>query len=130
MKRLKSYIFDYHYLGKTTKNGELEHLWEEAALNQSIKLWIASFKGDAIRSPARGGYVNQWLMKHISEDDKDQVAMTIRDGLFQDFEPHLEVEVLEVTPNLEGRYWEIYMEVYSPTLKVKTSVSERIKAGL
>lgn len=130
MKRLKSYIFDYHYLGYTNPRGELQHLWEEEALNQSIKLWIASFKGDAIRKPARGGHVNKLFMQPMKADDEDKVTMAIRDGLFQDFEPHLEIVVLDVTPNLEDRYWELYMEVYSPTLKVKTSVNERIKAGL
>lgn len=130
MKRVKPLIFDYDYLGSTTTNGELKHIWEKEALTQSIKLWIASFKGDSIRNPRRGGYVTQWLMKPMGEVDEDVVEMSIRDGLFQDFKPYLEVLNLSVTPNRENRQWEIYMEVYSPTLKLKTQVSERIKAGL
>ena len=130
MKRLKSYIFDYHYLGYTNTRGELQHLWEEDALNQSIKLWIASFKGDVIRNPGRGGYINKLFMQPMKITDKDRVIMVIKNGLFQDFEPHLEIIALDVIPNLQNNYWELYMEVYSPSLRVKTSVSERIKAGL
>lgn len=130
MKRTKPYIFDYDYLGRVDNNGELRTLWGEEALKQSIKLWIASFKGDVIRQPTKGGYVSRWLMKPMATADVDEIEMVIRNGIYSDFSPYLQIRDLRITPNYEQRYWEIYLAVYSPDLKVNTTVSERIKAGL
>ena len=130
MKKTKPLIFDYSYLGLKNERGEIKQLWEEEALTQSIKLWIASFRTDAMRNPQRGGYVTRWLMTPMNQVDEEEIVMSIRDGIYQDFSPYLEVRDLRATPNFERRYWEIYMEVYSPTLKVKAQVSEKIKAGL
>ncbi len=130
MKRTKPYVFDYDYLGRIERNGSIRTLWGEEALKQSIKLWIASFKGDLIRQPNKGGYVSRWLMKPMGEADVDEIDMVIRNGIYSDFKPYLQVRNLQITPNYEQRYWKIYLEVYSPELKVSTTVSERVKAGL
>jgi hypothetical protein len=130
MKRLKKYVFDYDYLGLTNSQGEIRTLWQEEALSQSIKLWIASFKGDAIRNPRRGGYVTRWLMKPMNTVDVDEIDMVIRNGIYEDFNPYLQILNLEIKPNYSQRYWEISLTVYSPDLKVSTEVTEKIKAGI
>lgn len=128
LKRFQTNIFDYDYQGLKDKNGAITQLWGEPALNQSIKLWLVSFQGDIVRAPKRSGYITNWLMKPMNDDNIDRVKMAIKDGIYQDFEPALIIDVLEVTPNYEERYWHIYLEVYSNALKTKAVVDEKIKA--
>ena len=124
------YIYDHDYTGRIKPNGEINQVWGKEALTQSIKMWIASYEGDVVRSPMRGGYITQWLMKPMQQVDEDDIIMSIRDGFEQDFTPYLQIRRVEVNPNYEQRYWEIYMEVYSADLKVATVVDEKIKAKL
>lgn len=128
MSDTQIYIYDHDYTGRINSNGEINQLWGERALQQSIKMWIASYEGDVIRNPIRGGYVTQWFLKPMQQVDDDDVIMSIRDGFEQDFTPYLELKRIEVRPNYEERYWEIYMEVYSSDLKVATVVDEKIRA--
>lgn len=128
MKKFKPYIFDISYFGQKDADGGLRHLWDEDALSQSIKLWVASYEGECVRAPGKGGYIMPYLMKPMKQSDVDVIKMSIKDGFYQDFTPYLELNLLKVEPNYEQRYWRIYMEVYSPDLKLKTIVDERIKA--
>jgi hypothetical protein len=128
MKRLKKYVYDVDYRGRMNDNGGLRYLWGEDALNQAIKLWIASFQGEIVRQPGRGGYITYWILQPMNDDNAERVQMSIQDGFYQDFTPYLEIQTLKVAPNYEQRYWHIYMEVYSNTLKLSTTVDEKIKA--
>lgn len=128
MKRLKKYVYDIDYQGLRDDKGGLKHVWNEEALNQSIKLWIASFKGDVVRQFNRGGYITYWILKPMTQDIAERIKMSIQDGFYQDFTPYLEIQTLKVEPNFAQRYWYIYMEVYSNALKLLTTVEEKIKA--
>ena len=130
LKRFQTNIFDHDYKGSIDANGAITQLWGEAALNQSIKLWIASFTGDIVRDSRRGGYITYWLMKPMNTDSIDRVKMAIKDGIYQDFEPTLVIDLLQVEADFENRQWHIYIEVYSPTLKVRAVVDEKIKARI
>lgn len=128
MKQFEPHIFDYDYRGTVDVKGNLKQLWGKDALDQSLKMWIASMKGESIRNPNRGGFLLAWLLKPITETTVEDIKMTIRDGIYQDFRPYLRIIDLVVEPNYEKRYWYIELKVYSPDLKVQTTVSERVKA--
>ena len=121
-------LYDHDLKGGINDNGEINQIWEKDALNNAIKLWIASFKGEMIRRPNRGGYITRWLLKPMQSTDIDQIKMALRDGLEQDFVPYLEILDLSIIPDYENRQWKFYMEVYAPDLKIKTIISERIKS--
>ena len=120
-------IYDHHYEGGIDKNGIIKQVWDSEALNNSIKMWLASFSGEIIRNPSKGGYVMSWLLKPMSQVNKENLEMAIRDGFYQDFTPYLEILNLNVEPNYEYRYWHIQLEAYSPNLKLRVNVSEKIK---
>lgn len=122
------YVFDTDYSGYVKPNGQINEYWGESALNQSIKLWLASYKGDVVRDPRRGGYLTGMLAKPMNIVWADSIKMAIRDGIEQDFEPQLEVRLIQVEPNYEKKYWRIYLEVYAPSLKISTTVDEKIKS--
>lgn len=128
IKRFQTNIFDHHYQGLIDANGAIVQLWGEAALNQSIKLWLASFQGEIVRDPRRGGYISYWFMKPMATDNIDKIKMALKDGIYQDFEPALVIDLLQVEADFENRQWHIYIEVYSPSLKVRAIVDEKIKA--
>jgi len=121
-------IYDLDLSGGVDSQGQIKQLWGEDALNNAIKMWIASFKGEILRAPGRAGYITQWLVRPMTESNIDDIEMAIRDGINQDFFPVLSILNITITPNYAGRYWEIYIEVYSEILKIRTVVSEKIKA--
>lgn len=129
-KIIKPQLFDYDYQGNLDNKGRIVELLDKEALGQSIKLWIASLQGDTVRDSKRGGYITSWLMKPMQSVSINAFTMSIRDGIYQDFTPHLVIKVLEVKPNYEGRYWNIYMEVYSPDFKTNAVIDERMRAQL
>lgn len=128
IKRFQTNIFDHDYQGTVDEKGVVTQLWGEEALKQSIKLWIASFQGDIVREPNRSGYITRWFMKPMNEDNIDRIKLAIKDGIYQDFEPQLIIDLLQIEPLYEDRQWHIYMEVYSPSLKTKAIIDEKIKA--
>lgn len=121
-------IFDYDISGRIGLSGEIVQVWERDALINSLKMWIISRKGGIVREPGRGGYVFDWLLKPMHEVNAEDVEMSIRDGIDQDYTPYLKILNLKVTPNGAGRYWRIYMEVYSPELNMQATLDEKIKA--
>jgi len=121
-------IYDVDFQGRITADGALTEFWEADALNAALKLWIASSAGDIVRFPDRGDYLSQFLLKPMSEIDVSLLTKAIQDGIEQDFEPNLRIEALTVTPDYENRTWKFYMEVYAPSLKLRTIVDEQIKA--
>ena len=128
LKKIEKYVYDHDYLGTIQEDGAIKQVWGEEALNQSLKHWLASFKADLVRSPNRGGYLTPLLAKPMNTLSSDSLKMAIRDGLYQDYQPFLAIEKLEVEPNYEGKYWYIYLEVYSVDLKTHVVVEEKIKA--
>lgn len=120
-------IFDYDISGRVGISGDILQVWEKDALINSLKMWIISRRGDVVREPQRGGYVFDWLLKPMNSVNAEEVEMSIRDGIDQDFTPFLRILNLSVTPINEKRQWRIYMEVYSPDLQLKATLDERIK---
>jgi len=120
-------VYDHSYSGGIDSSGNIEQLWGEDALNNSLKMWLASFTGEILRQPQRGGYLMYWLLKPMSEKNIKNIKMTLQDGFNQDFSPYLEVYNLNVEPLYDERCWHIQMEVYSHTYKVRTIIDEKIK---
>ena len=121
-------IFDVDLDGSIELDGSLKYLWEEDALVQSIKLWIASRKGDILRKPNSGGTVFPFLTKPLTEDSIDYLKMAIRDGISEDFVPELLITNLQVKPSSQNpQVVEIYMSVYCPALDTQASVDAKIR---
>ena len=120
-------IYDTDINGGTDSNGQILQAWGSDALSNAILMWLISFKGDVIHDPSRGGYFTQWLFKPMIAKNIDKMKMAIRDGLEQDFIPKLQLKALDIVPNYTKRYWGVYMEVFSPALKLNATVDAKIK---
>jgi len=117
-------IVDYPLYGITDKTSEV---YELEALINSLKLWVASYRGDFIGGITRGGYVTEVLSSPMSTVEAELVYVAIQEGLDKDFTPRLEIINLDVSPNYEKRLWDIYLEAYSPELNIKVQVNQSIK---
>lgn len=107
--------------------GKLVILEGKDAVENALRQWLVSFRGEQIRRPNKGGYVTQWLLKPVNERTRVAIERAIRDGLYEDFTPEIVVDVLEVTPNYEHQFWEIHLEGYSPEARVPINLHEQIR---
>ena len=121
-------IYDHLLEGGINNNDEINQVWGKEALDNAIKMWLASMEGEIIRQPNRGGYLRPLLTKPMHEINQDELEMTIRDGFDQDMNPYLQILDLQVTPDYSNQTWQLYMRVYSNDYKILTEVSEDIKA--
>lgn len=123
-------VYDTALDGSVDDQGEIKQVWGQSALVNSLKMWIASYNGDVIGDPSRGGYVTRLLMKPMRTVKVDEILHAVRDGLEQDFEPKLRIRSLSLVPDLENRAWRFYLEVYSADLNEIAVVDEQIKGQL
>lgn len=123
----KVFFKDYSIDAELTSTGALKILEGKQAIENALKLWISSFKGEIIRDPSKGGYITRWLMKPISESTRMSIKRAILDGFTDEFYPVLIPSVIEVIPNYEREYWEIHIEAYSPTFRETINVIENIR---
>ena len=121
-------FYDFDYRGGVDATGAMRQVWNEGALNNAIKMWLASYTGEIIRRPQSGGYVTSALTTPMGQVDSGDLEEDIRAGLSADFRPLLRVQQLTVTPDYENRVWSIYLSVYSPDTGIYTQVSERIRS--
>lgn len=120
-------IIDYDIQGKTDSNGLIYQYSGADAIKNSIKLWLTSFEGDALRSFGRGGYITKFLYKKMSDKNRENIYNAIVDGFNQDYVPEAKLKTLTVTPNYASNYWEIYIVVYVPLIQDTVTSTTIIK---
>jgi len=120
-------IFDIDIQGiKTSPNSNeivFKELFNTQALANAIKLWITSYKGDFPRQPSKGGYVTRWLFKPMNDTTLENMYISIRDGIQNDFNNQVRINELTITPNYEKRTWKIKMDVYHIVYQLNTTIS-------
>lgn len=121
-------VYDVTIDGGVDKSGNINQVWNKDALMNAIRMWFASFEGEGIRRPLDGGYLAAMLMRPMNQVSAEEFKMILRNGFDEDFRPLMVIRTLEIQPNYEKRYWRIYMELYSPDLKINATVNERIRA--
>jgi hypothetical protein len=128
MELSKKIIYkDYSIDALTDNKGVLTLLSGKQALENALRLWITSFKGEFNRNPEAGGYVTRWLTKPITDDYATKIRNAILDGLNDEFFPSLIVSKLEITPHYQEEFWEIHLEAYSPSVKESINIIENIR---
>lgn len=124
-KKFENYYIDIDYQGSLGSNGDIKKLIDDDALKQAFRFWLASSKGERLRSKT-GGYVLPHLKKPINEERKRAIKRAILQGLRQDFTPYLEVIKIDVIPNYNKKQWTIEVVFYAPELKRAIRVSENL----
>lgn len=118
--------FDIGYKG-INDLGDLIELQNEEAFINSLRLWMASFSGERMFQPQKGGYLMQLLCKPMKDIVPSQVDAAIRMGLSIDFSPSVNVNYITVIPDYEKRFWNITVSVYVPDFKKNIELNDKIK---
>ena len=119
-------LFDLDMEGGFTRSGNIKKVYGTDALNNALKTWIISKRGEKIRRPAQGGSIYALLTKPMSEETYNLLDNAIRGEFENDFSPALIINELEIRPNYERRRWELKMVVTSPYLKIKTELNDNL----
>lgn len=120
--QVKDYIYD-----ASEDNDGIIILKDAEAVENALKLWLVSFKGDSIRRPDRGGYVTQWLFKSMTEDTQFDIKTAIRVGLEREFVPMITVDKVIVTPDYAKEVWKIEIYGWIPALQQEIHVIENLR---
>lgn len=118
---------DFSYDAQIDEVGELVVLTNRAAIENALRLWLYSFKGERIRRSTYGGYVTRWIFSPLNEDTAETIDMAIRQGLEKDFSPRLAINYLSVVPDYEDEAWIITLRVTVVRTKEEIHVIENIR---
>ena len=105
---------DIDVFGDENLDGTPKYYFDEEAINNALKLWLSSKKGDFLRRPELGGIVDRLLFKQMSPEQGAKMSFIIQNAINNQFAPTLKLEKLEVNPNYEQRYWEILIQYRNP----------------
>jgi hypothetical protein len=120
-------IVDVDLTGELDAQGKIPYHTGPDALTNAIKMWVASFKGDILDHPSKGGYVTSLLMKPMNQVSVEVLTESILNGLENDFSPPLQILDLQIDPDYKNRTWKFYLSVFSPDLRMGSVVNEEIQ---
>jgi len=126
-KKITTYA-DYSLYADIDSLGNLKVLIGKEAIENALKLWIASFPGESIRNPSKGGYISRWLFKSLNEETAGLIKEAIIESLDEDFYPSLVLKTLDVIPNYDKYQWQITLNAYSPELKIDINIEESMRS--
>lgn len=114
--------------GELDAGGRLQDLRSREAVEQALKLWIVSIRGEILRRPTKGGYITQWLYKPMSEDTAGRIQDSIRSGLQDDFPLSIKLRNLRVTPQYERSTYRVELLVWIPIISDTASVDVDVRS--
>jgi hypothetical protein len=118
---------DYSMDADVDSEGILKVLSGKEAVENALRQWITSFRGEYMRNPQKGGYVTYWLLKPLNDDTGRAIKEAILEGIYEDFTPQVVVSSLSVVPNYTNMSWEITLEAYSPVVKEPINIYEELR---
>jgi hypothetical protein len=123
-----SYAVDFAATGKADIQGNIPVLRDLDALNNAIKLWFGSFRGERLYNPRKGGPIIGYLLKPMSENVANDMKTVIREGLKNDFVPSVKVSRCEVDANFEHSQYIINLVGFCPALNSDVHYSDTINS--
>jgi phage baseplate assembly protein W len=121
-------IFDSSLSGGTNKRGEIENFIGTKALNNSVIMFLLSYRGEIIDYPNFGGIIVKYLNKPIDQNTANQIKNIVKTSLEEIFTPRLVVENISVIANYERNYYEIKVEGFSPEINTNFKIDEQFNA--
>ena len=122
------YAVDFAASGKPDIQGNIPVLKGLDALNNAIKLWLGSFRGERLYQPRKGGPLIPYLMKPMSDEITHDMRTAIREGLKNDFVPSVRVTRCDVDPDYENNRYVVNIVGYCPSLNSDVRYSDTINS--
>lgn len=123
----KDYVYsDFHRSLRSDSSGNVEVLYDEAVIIQSIETIFATVSGERVRSPI-GSALIRLLFQPMNEDTtRDIHAMIYRD--ITEFEPRVELTKLDVIPNYDMNHYEIKVRMRIKKIKKPILFEKRLRS--
>jgi phage baseplate assembly protein W len=121
-------VVDLTASGKPNIQGNIPVLRDLDALNNAIKLWLGSFRGERLYNPRKGGPIIGYLLKPMSEDAARDMKSAIREGLKNDFVPSVNVSKCDIDVDYENSQYLINLTGYCPSLNSDVHYAEIINS--
>ena len=118
---------DFDPFGRIDNQGQITTLYGHEAIEASMRLFLASFKGEFVRNPDKGGYLVRLLTKPMNEEIAKEIKATLEEAIALDFTPLVVVKEIEVVPDYIKDAWQISVKGYCPLVKEEINFSEQFK---
>ena len=105
---------DLDVFGNENSDGTAKLYLDNEAIKMAFTLWLTSKRGDFLRQPTLGGVFDTLLFKQMSEEKAQMIHFSIKNAINNSFSPTIKLLDLQITPNYEQRYWEIYIKYENP----------------
>jgi phage baseplate assembly protein W len=119
--------FDYYILGGINSKGEVKSVFDQAAIENAILMWLTSKEGEYLNRPSYGGYLYLNLNKPMNDTRTRQIQIAITQGLANDFYPQLIIQSVQVIPNYEQRHYLISVSGFCSTTNTTFLVEEKFR---
>ena len=120
-------LHDHDLDGGTDTKGNVKQVYDDDAIQNALKLWLSSLKGDYIGKPNEGGVLYQFICKPMNEVNLIQFETLLSNSILEHFYPDMEITNIQVEPHYDKRYWKIIIKGVSNTYNVGFTFSEKFK---
>mgnify|MGYP006424737643 CR=1 FL=1 len=120
--------WDIDATGELDPGGKVRTLGSREAVEQALKLWVVSIRGEILRRPTKGGYITQWLYKPLSSDTAGRIQDSIRNGLRDDFPVKVRIKNIRVTPQYERSTYRVQLSIQVPIIQDIAEVDVDIRS--
>lgn len=121
------FAVDYAASGAIDNQGNLKVYTDLDAIHNSMKLWLASFRGEKMRMPGKGGPILRALFKPMSDEAALEIRRGVQEGLRNDFSPPITTTSIEVTPDYEHDTYIISVRGYCPSYRAQIAFDEKVR---
>lgn len=123
----KEYIYsDFNSKLKQKPDGDIEILYDEDVIVQSIKNIMATVSGERVRNPI-GSSLVRYLFEPMDEEVADDIRNLIND-MIKTYEPRVEVARINVQANFDGNFYDVVMNLRIRNLNRPVRVATRLRA--
>ena len=102
-----SYIHDIDIYGREETSGKPFEILNEEAINNALTLWLTSKAGDFLRNPTVGGILDRILFKNIESESLDKWLFSLKNAVFFEFIPSIDIIDLSIENEYSQRYLKI-----------------------
>lgn len=123
----KDYVYsDFNAKLKQKIDGDIEILYDEDVIVQSIRNIMATVSGERVRNPIGSGLI-QYLFEPMDDDIADDIRISIS-NVIKKYEPRVEIARVSVRANYEGNFYDVVMELIIRNIKRPVRVATRLRA--
>ena len=120
-------FFDYDMFGRLNERNDITFFYNEEALLNSIRIWFTSRKGDRLRSPNTGGFLDFQIDKLMNDETIENFKQRIARALQNDFNNLFEVVFLDLQKRSDLRLLIVDLQIVSKKLNISSELNMKIK---